>query len=175
MGQLGSNTNPVISLYTSKKVFSMHHHIDITDEAGNIVYQSKTKVISLRNFTEVFDASGVCIATIKQKLFSWHLCYCVSMDDGVEFELTREMFHLVKDVMNISGLGWQLRGDVFHLNFELRERGGELIASISQKMLSIHDKYRVDIYRPEDEKRVVALLIALQHFRSSDSDAGDIT
>ena len=39
----------------------------------------------------------------------------------------------------------------------------EIIAVIAQKMFSIHDKYCIDIYRPEYEKIAVAILITLQH------------
>lgn len=34
---------------------------------------------------------------------------------------------------------------------------------IAQKMLSIHDKWCLDIYKKEDEKILVAILIGLQH------------
>lgn len=34
---------------------------------------------------------------------------------------------------------------------------------VSQKAFSIHDKYAADIYKPEHEEEVVAILIALQH------------
>ena len=34
---------------------------------------------------------------------------------------------------------------------------------IGQKIVSMHDKYCVDIYRPEHERIVVAILITLQH------------
>lgn len=64
---------------------------------------------------------------------------------------------------DIEGLGWQLRGNIFGLNFELYDRDESVIAVISQKMLSLHDKYCIDIYRPEFEKVVVAILITLQH------------
>ena len=30
-------------------------------------------------------------------------------------------------------------------------------------MISLHDKYCIDIYRPEYEKTVVAILVTLQH------------
>ena len=30
-------------------------------------------------------------------------------------------------------------------------------------MLSIHDKYAIDIYRPDQEEKVIAILITLQH------------
>ena len=52
---------------------------------------------------------------------------------------------------------------ILGLNFELYDGNGEIIAVISQKMLSIHDKYCIDIYKPEHEKVVVAILITLQH------------
>jgi hydroxymethylpyrimidine/phosphomethylpyrimidine kinase len=38
-----------------------------------------------------------------------------------------------------------------------------IIAVIGQKMFSIHDKYCIDIYRPELEDKVVAILVTLQH------------
>ena len=69
----------------------------------------------------------------------------------------------MKDVINIEGLGWQLRGNIFGLNFELYDAAGGIIAVIAQKMFSIHDKYCIDVYRPEYERIVVAILITLQH------------
>ena len=85
------------------------------------------------------------------------------MTDGTDFELSNELFHIIKDITNIEGLGWQLRGNILGLNFELYDENNEIIAVISQKMLSLHDKYCIDIYRPEEEKTVVAILVALQH------------
>ena len=38
-----------------------------------------------------------------------------------------------------------------------------LIGVIAQKLISMHDKYCVDIYQPAHEKTVVAILITLQH------------
>ena len=105
------------------------------------------------------------------------------MADGTYFELSNELFHLVKDITNLEGLGWQLRGNIFGLNFELYDGNEQIIAVIGQKMLSIHDKYCMDIYQPEHEQKVVAILITLQHmirdranssasFSSSSSSSG---
>jgi uncharacterized protein YxjI len=85
------------------------------------------------------------------------------MADGTAFELSNELFHIIKDITNIVGLGWQLKGNILGLNFEIYDQSGAIIAVISQKMLSIHDKYCVDIYKPEYEKIIVAILITLQH------------
>ena len=85
------------------------------------------------------------------------------MADGTEFQLSNEIFHLIKDITNIEGLGWQLKGNALGLNFELYDSEGGIIAVIGQKMFSIHDKWCVDIYKKQYEKIVVAILIALQH------------
>ncbi len=166
---------PAYSLFTSTKVFTLHHHIDITDTNENIIYQARSKAISLHDKTDVFNVSGVSIAHIERKFFSLHERHYVTMADGLQFELSNEFFHIVKDITNIEGLGWQLRGNILGLNFELYDGNGNIIAVIGQKMLSIHDKYCIDIYRPEFEEIIVAILVTLQHMirdRESSGSAG---
>ena len=154
---------PVRSLFTSTKVMTLHHRIEITDAGENVVYRAETKFPSLHDKTDVFDASGRPVAHIERKFFTLHERHFITMADGTAFELSNELFHLVKDVTNIEGLGWQLRGNILGLNFELYDENGRVIAVIAQKLFSLHDKYCIDIYRPECEKFVVAILVTLQH------------
>ena len=154
---------PDHSLFTTTKVFTLHHHIDIVDENERVVYQANTKFPSLHDKTDITDAEGRQVAHIERKILTLHQRHFITMADGTRFELSNELFHLIKDITNIEGLGWQLRGNILGLNFELYDRDDSVIAVIGQKMLSIHDKYSVDIYRPEAEKTVVAILITLQH------------
>jgi len=154
---------PYRSLYTSTKVFSLHHHIDITDDNERIVYQARSKVISIKDKTDIVDASGKQVAHIESKVFTIREKHMVTMADGVNFMLSTELLHLVKDIINIEGLGWQIRGNIAELNFELYDTDGSIIAVIGQKMLSLHDKYCIDIYRPELEPIVIAILVTLQH------------
>ncbi len=154
---------PVLSLFTTTKVFTLHHHIDITDANEQIIYQADTKFPSLHDKTDITTISGGQVAHIERKLLSLHERHFITMSDGTEFQLSNELFHFIQDITNIEGLGWQLRGNALALNFELYDSDGEIIAVISQKMLSIHDKYCVDIYKKEYEQIVIAILITLQH------------
>ena len=166
---------PVRSLFTSTKVLTLHHKIEITDDRENVVYRAETKFPSLHDKTEIYDASGRHIAHMQRKIFTLHERHFITMDNGTEFELSNELFHLIKDITNIEGLGWQLRGNILGLNFELYDEDGSIIAVIAQKMFSLHDKYSLDIYRPEYEETVVAILITLQHMiadRNAASSAG---
>ena len=164
---------PVRSLYTSSKVFTLHHPIDITDDTGTVLYESNTKMISLHDKTDITDSSGAFVAHISRKILTLHERHYVTMADGLMFELSNEIFHIVRDITNIEGLGWQLRGNVLGLNFELYDATGNIIAVIGQKMFSIHDKYCMDIYQADKEKIVVAIVIALQHMiRDREASAG---
>ena len=154
---------PQYSLFTSSKVFSLHHHIDIMDGDGKVVYHAQSKFFSLHDKTDLYDAEGKHVAHIQRKLFSLHERHFVDMEDGTHFELSNELFHIIKDVTNLEGLGWRLQGNIAALNFELYDADGSVIAVIGQKMLSIHDKYSIDIYRPDQEPVIIAILVTLQH------------
>ena len=154
---------PERSLFTSTKVLTLHHRIEITDDRGEVVYRAQSKAISLHDRTELFDAQGNSVAKIWKKVLTLHERHFIAMADGTEFQLSNELWHLIKDVTNIEGLGWQLRGNILGLNFQLYDENGGVIAVIGQKMISLHDKYCIDIYRPEHEQKVVAILVTLQH------------
>ncbi len=154
---------PVHSLYTTSKVFSLHSKIDVTDDQERPVYHVSSKPISLHDKTDITDDQGNFVAHIERKLFSLHQRHYVSMHDGLQFELSTELFHLIKDITNIEGLGWQLRGNILGLNFTLLDEQGQPIAVIGQKLISLHDKYCIDIYQPQYEQIAVAILITLQH------------
>ncbi len=154
---------PAYSLFSSSKVFSFKQEIDITDEQGNLKYHSESKVFSLHDKTYLTDAFGQEVAYIYRKALSLRERHYVDMADGLSFEISSELFHLVKDIINIEGLAWQLRGNILALDFQLYDQNGQIAATISQKMLSVHDKYCIDIYQPDYEKVVVAILVTLQH------------
>ena len=103
---------PVRSLFTSSKVFSLHHKIEITDGQEQTVYRVETNFPSIHDKTDIFDAAGNKVAHIEKKIFTIHERHFISMADGTEVQLSNELFHIVKDITNIEGLGWQLQGNI---------------------------------------------------------------
>ena len=154
---------PARSLFLSTKFFTVHQSTDVMDEKEQVVYHAESKFFSIRDKTDVTDAAGNQVAHIERKFFSLHQRHFITMADGFEFQLSTELWHLYKDITNIEGLGWQLRGNMFELNFELYDQADNVIAVVSQKMFSLHDKYAVDIYQTDKEPIVVAIMITLQH------------
>lgn len=155
---------PHHSLFTSAKIITFQKQIDITDEEGRIAYQSKSRFLSIRNKTDIVRGDGKRIAHMERKIISFHETHFVTMEsDGSRFTMSSELLHLIKEVINIDGLGWQLRGNITELNFEIYDERGQVVAVIGQKMFSIHNKFCIDIYQPDKEDKAVAILITLQH------------
>ena len=151
---------PAKSLYTEAK-FTVNNRIDVTDDAGNVLYYTNSKIASIKGKTDLLNPLGEVVAHIEKKPISLHEKHIISLPDGREFTLSNELFHIVKDITRIEGLGWTLKGNVIGLNFNLFDENGEPVAAISQKMVSLHNKYSMDIYKTEYEVIVVAIVIAL--------------
>ena len=162
---------PAKSLYTSTEIFTLHHRIEITDENEKVVYRAETQFPSIHDKTDVYSADGRHIAYMERKLVTLHEIRYVDMDNGKKYTLSNELLHIIRDVTNIEGLGWILEGNIIQLNFTIKDADGGLIAVVSQKAFSLHDKYVVDIYKTEHEEEVVAILVALQHMISERQSA----
>ena len=153
---------PVYSLFTSLQLGDVHRRIDITDAEDNLKYYTKSSVIVIKGKTDVMDADGNVVAHLEKKPISLHEKHYVTMADGTSFTLSNELFHVVNDITNIEGLGWQLRGNTVGLSFNLLDENDGPIATVSKRMISLHDKYCIDIYRPEYEAIIVAIVIQLE-------------
>ena len=112
--------------------------------------------------TEIMDADGNVIAHLEKKPISLHEKHFVTMADGTSFTLSNELLHIIKDVTNIEGLGWQLQGNIIGLTFNLLDEKGQPVARVEKSAISVHDKYSMGIYQPDKEQIVVAIVIQLE-------------
>ena len=166
-GSVGKSTvvdygEPVYSLYTALQLGNINRRIDITDAEGNLKYYTKSSIVAIKGKTDIMDAKGNVIAHLEKKSISLHEKHFVNMADGTSFTLSNELLHVVKDITNIEGLGWQIRGNIIGLSFNLIDEKEQPVATVDKKMISVHDKYCIDIYQPEYEQIAVAILIQLE-------------
>ena len=161
---------PVYSLYTALDLRDIHRRIDITDEEGNVKYYTKSSFIQIKGKTEIMDPNGNVIAYLEKKPISLHEIHYITMADGRKFTLSNELFHVVDDITNIEGLDWQIRGNILCLSFTLVDQNEQPVASIGKKMISINDKYSIDVYQPQYEDVIVAIVIQLEKMIEARND-----
>ena len=154
---------PAKSLYTSSKILTLHNEINITDDNEYQVYQARSRVISLRDYTEVKTFDDRLVAKITRKIFTFHAVHYIEMTDGRQFTISRELWHIAKEIINLEELGWTINGHILHMNYYIKDQNDDLIAAVGEKAISLHDKFSIDIYQPEYEEEVVAIFITLLH------------
>ncbi len=154
---------PSHSLFISTNFWSFRQKTKIVEEDGSVAYRAKSRSISLHDKTTITDARGKLVAKLEKKVLTLREYHRVTMADGTRFDIAHELFQLIDDTAEISDLGWTLRGSYASLNFEIYDENENIIAVVGKKLISIKDKYAIDIYRPELEQEVVAVLVALQH------------
>ena len=64
-----------------------------------------------------------------------------------------EFFHIIKDITNIEGLGWQLRGNILGLNFQLYDADGGIIAVIFGILAALRQRLKEIESGEEEEAR----------------------
>ena len=153
---------PARSIYTVLDPGDLHQKIEVKDEQGQTLYWTKSSVFTLKGKTDVFNASGTQVAHLEKKPVSLHEKHFITMANGQKFTLSNELLHIIKDITNIEGLDWKIKGNILGLNFMLFDQNDEPVAAIGQKLVSMHDRYSIDLYQPRHEKIVVAIVIQLQ-------------
>ena len=56
-----------------------------------------------------------------------------------------------------------LKGDVFHLDFEVRNGNGKTIGSVYKKFFALRDSYELNIYDESYTEELIALVICLNN------------
>lgn len=153
---------PARSIYTVLDPGDLHQKIEVKDEQGQTLYWTKSSVFTLKGKTDIFDASGAQVAYLEKKPISLHEKHFITMANGQKFTLSNELLHIIKDITNIEGLDWKIKGNILGLNFMLFDQYDEPVAAIGQKLASVHDRYSIDLYQPRYEKIVVAIVVQLQ-------------
>ena len=164
---------PEYSLFTALQLGELHRRIDITDAKGSLRYYTKSSVFALKGKTDIMDAGGNAVAHVEKIPISLQEKHFITMADGRSFTLSNEIFHIIKDITNIEGLGWQLQGNIIGLTFNLLDEHGRPVARVEKQAISVHDKYSIGIYQPDQEEAAVAIVIQLEKMIEARSENRD--
>ena len=149
-------------LHTKARIMSIHDKVEVLDEADQVVYSAESKVLSIHHATTVRDAQGREVAKITQKPLSLHETHDIEMASGEKIELRTELFHVMKDVIDLEGLGWRLHGDILEHDYEILDQRGQAIASAHHKWVSVHDVYYIDVMDESQMDKIVCVYLALE-------------
>ena len=146
-----------MKLYMREKVFTLNERFTVRDEWGNDKYYVEGEFFSLGKKLHLLNARGDEVAFIRQELLTLMPRFTVSVA-GREIAQIRKEFTFFFQRYVIDGLGWEIDGDVWAHDYEIR-KNGRIIVRITKEWLTWGDSYVLDILDPADE--LVALAVVL--------------
>lgn len=151
-----------MDLHIKSKPISVHNAMEVLDDNDQVVYRVHSKALSVHDKTYLEDAQGNELAYIHAPVVSVHHVHYIEMTDGESFELSEELFH-IKDIIDVEGLGWQLRGSVLAFEFEVVDAEGRQLATAHRRYISLHNVYDLHIAAEDQAAKLVALFVVISH------------
>jgi len=146
-----------------EKLFRLGEDSTITDEAGEPIYQVDGKVLTLHHTLIVRDRAGNEVAKVQQKLIALRPTYEITRDGQELGEVRKKFFTPFVDRFTIDVPGpddYEMTGSLFEHDFTIA-RGGQIVATISKRWVSLTDTYGVEIAPGADDVLILASVLAL--------------
>ena len=146
-----------------ERFFRLGEDSDITDEQGRPVYHVDGKVLSLRNTLIMRDLAGAEVARVDRQLIALRPTYHITRQGQEVAEVRKKLFSPFVDRFTIDIPGphdLSVTGSLLEHEYTIA-RGGELVATVSKRWLSLTETYGLDIAPGEDDLLILASVLAL--------------
>ena len=120
---------------------------EVRDASDAVVYRVKGQFMGIPKKMEITNAAGDSVASLKAKMFS-----------PIKSKMTMSM---------ADGSTWDVEGTIMEKNYTITS-GGTPIAKISQKWMTVRDKYQVDFVSSLDPGLVMAVIWAIDRWVERD-------
>ena len=105
--------------------------------------------------------SGNQIAYIEQRILHLMPHYDIYINGELKCSIAKK-FKLFKNDYELSN-GYKIDGSFASLNFSIYDAGGQQIGTISRKLISIGDKYTIDIFDESQLPLALSIMVAISN------------
>jgi uncharacterized protein YxjI len=133
-------------------------NFSICDEDSNTVYTAKRRPRFFGRSHNVFDANGLIVACIKQKVLSFLHRYIIEIG-GITFTVVKE-FGLLKSRYRVKYTDWTIQGDFWQHEYEIHD-GFDTVMHLSKHWHTRGDSYELDISDGENTLLAICTAIAI--------------
>ncbi len=153
------NGSDYMRLYIKQRVFSWKDRFTVFDENGNDKYYVEGEFFSIGKKLHVYDLTGKEVAYIAQKVLSFMPRFFVYTNGLEVAEIVKE-FSFFRPKYKISGLGWQINGDLWSHNYEITQNERQIVR-INKEWMTWGDSYVLDIANESDETVALAVVLSI--------------
>jgi uncharacterized protein YxjI len=146
-----------------EKFFSIGDDFDVLDEHGAKLFHVDAKVLSVRDKVIVEDLSGAEVASVHRHLVAMRPTYQIKIGGEKAAEVRKKLFTPFREKFTIDVPGpddLEMKGDLLDHEYAI-ERGGDEVASVSKRWLTIRDTYAVQVGPDVDPLLILCSVLAL--------------
>ena len=146
-----------------ERFFSIGDDFDVLDEHGTKVFHVDGKVLSVRNKVVIEDPAGNEVASVHRHLVAMRPTFEITIGGEKAAEVRKKLFTPFRDKFTIDVPGpddLEMKGDLLDHEYAI-ERGGDEVAAVSKRWLTIRDTYAVQVSAGEDPLLIIASVLAL--------------
>lgn len=148
-----------MKLIFKQRLLSVLDSYDIYDEFGNTEYIVKGE-IGLSHRFRIYNNRNIELAYIKQSLFKIFPEFKMYIN-GNYVGCVKKRFSILKPIFTVKCKGLYIEGDIFELNYKIKDNCNHVIASINKKLLSFSDKYVLNIKNREDVLHALVIVLSI--------------
>ena len=146
-----------MKLLFKQRFFTWFDSYDIYDEAGQTLFTVEGQ-LAWGHTLHINDASGVHIATVKPRMFTFLPKFDLYEGEALVGTITKD-FTLFRPAFEIDCNNWQIQGDFMEWDYDILDKFGNSVASISKELFNWTDTYVIDV--PDPDNALYALMVVL--------------
>jgi uncharacterized protein YxjI len=146
-----------------ERFFSIGDDFDVLDEHGTKLFHVDGKVFSARNRVVIEDPGGQEVASVHRHLVAMRPTYEIRIGGEKAAEVRKKLLTPFREKFTIDVPGpddLEMKGDLLDHEYVI-ERGGEEVAAVSKRWLTIRDTYAVRIAAGVEPLLILGSVLAL--------------
>ena len=146
-----------------ERFFHIGDDFDVLDEHGTKVFHVDGKVLSVRNKLVIEDTSGAEVASVHRHLVALRPTYEITIGGEKAAEVRKKLFTPFRDKFTIDVPGpddLEMKGNLLDHEYTI-ELGGDEVAAVSKRWLTIRDTYAVRVAEGQDPLLIICSVLAL--------------
>jgi len=157
-----------MKLLFKQRFFSWFDSYDIYNEAGETIYTVKGQ-LSWGHCLKIYDFSGREIGTVKERILTFLPKFEIFLGEEYMGCISKE-FTLFRPRFNIDFNGWHVEGSFLEWDYDIVDRAGRNVATVSKELFKWTDTYVIDVADPNNAVCALMLVLAIDAEKCSRKD-----
>lgn len=153
----------MVKTYQLKQQFRLGgERFEIKNQYGQVDYRVEGSFFQIPKTFTIFDATGREVSKISKEILTFLPRFQVTLANGQTFSIRKKLSFL-RDKYDFAGLPLLVEGNIWDMDFVLKDQSGQAVAQISKELFRLTSTYQLTILDETYTDLVVSLAVAIDY------------